>query len=588
MTAATHHSTLDPITLSVIDAGLQAAVAEMKAVVLRTAYSNLWREAGDLSCGLLDADGNIVVQGVGDIPIHLASMPMSLAGMLECIPRETLKPGDVLLQNDPYRGNNHMPDVFMAMPVFSDGLLIAFVAVRGHYVDIGGPTPGSYNTLARDIYGEGLRIPPIRLYREGKVNVEALDIITANVRNAPERMGDMRSQHAGCLAAQRRLLDYCQRYGTESVVQAMAQVLDISERRARSAFAEIPDGVYSFEDVCDGDSFDPTPLAIRATITVTGENVLVDFSGTSKQARGGMNSPLGVTHSATLFALKALAEPHSVANSGSYRPVTLIVPEGTVVNPTAPAPVVAGNHETSTRIADVVLGCLAQAVPERVPAASTGSAAVLMIARENDSDDTLMYEVHGAGQGGNHHSDGAHARRTSIGNTGNTPCELLEPAHPILIHAYRLTLDGGGAGRHRGGNGITRDIEFLEDATLTIVSDRDISQPYGLEGGQPGAHARFALTDPQGEQRLLSSKTAPRTIVVGSKLSFTCAGAGGYGNPDERPLASIQSDLDDGYITPDAAVGAYGIDVRERPDRVEGRWVASRADTSSILEGAAS
>ncbi|MGO2751540.1 MAG: hydantoinase B/oxoprolinase family protein [Pseudoclavibacter sp.] len=567
---------LDPISFSVIDAGLRAAVAEMKAVVLRTAYSNLWREAGDLSCALLDADGEIVVQGVGDIPIHLGSMPMTMRGLLERIAPSELKPGDVLLQNDPYRGNNHMPDFFMAKPVFADGRLIAFTAVRGHYVDIGGPAPGSYYTLASDIYGEGLRMPPVKIYREGAINQDVLDIIVANVRNSSERLGDMRSQYAGCVTAERRIVDFCERYGADVVERAMAQVLDVSEQRARAAFRSIPDGRYTFEDVCDGDSFDPSPITIAATVEVRGDSVTVDFEGSSKQSRGGMNSPHGVTVSAALFALKALAEPHTASNSGSYRPVTVLAPKGTIVNPHEPAPVVAGNHETSARIADVVLGALSKAVPELVPAAGTGSATVLIVGRDGAVDDSIMYEVHGAGQGASVARDGSHARRTSIGNTGNTPSELLEAAHPVRVISYSLTQDGGGAGRRRGGAGITRVVEFTEDSTVTIVADRDQSAPYGLFGGLDGGRARFELTLPDGEVRLLGSKTPPSSVPAGARLVFTCAGAGGYGAPAERSLEAIQDDLDDDYVTPDAVRRDYGVEVVLDPSRVEGAWVVTR------------
>lgn len=567
---------LDPISFSVIDAGLRAAVAEMKAVVLRTAYSNLWREAGDLSCALLDADGDIVVQGIGDIPIHLGSMPMTMRGLLERIDPADLRPGDVLLQNDPYRGNNHMPDFFMAKPVFHDDVLVAFTAVRGHYVDIGGPAPGSYYTLASDIYGEGLRMPPVKIYREGVANQDVFDIIVANVRNPSERLGDMRSQYAGCVTAERRIADFCERYGADVVVQAMAQVLDVSEQRARTAFAGIPDGRYVFEDVCDGDSFDPSPITIAAAVDVRGDAVTIDFTGSSKQSRGGMNSPHGVTVSAALFALKALAEPHTASNSGSYRPVTIIAPEGTIVNPFEPAPVVAGNHETSARIADVVLGALSQAVPELVPAAGTGSATVLIIGRDGVVDDSIMYEVHGAGQGASVDNDGSHARRTSIGNTGNTPSELLEATHPIRVLSYGLTQDGGGAGRHRGGSGVTRVLEFTEDSTVTIVADRDQSSPYGLFGGLNGARARFELTLPDGTVQMLGSKTPPTGVPAGSRLVFTCAGAGGYGVPSERGIVEIQDDLDDEYITPDAVRRDYGLRVTHEPDRIEGEWVVTR------------
>lgn len=574
-------SELDPITFSVIDSGLRAAVAEMKAVVLRTAYSNLWREAGDLSCALLDAEGQIVVQGVGDIPIHLGSMPLTMRGILDRYPVETLSPGDVLLQNDPYRGNNHLPDYFMAKPVFSDDRLVGFTAVRGHYVDIGGPTPGSYNMLAQDVYGEGLRMPPVKLYRDGVVVSDILEIITANVRNPAERLGDIRSQFAGCVTAERRLLDYCERYGTDDVQRAMRQVLDVSEQRARAAFREIPDGVYTFSDVCDGDSFSSDPITIAVTVSVLGDEITVDFDGSSPQSRGGMNSPIGVTHSAAHFAIKALAEPHTPSNSGSYRPVSISAPLGTIVNPKAPAPVVAGNHETSARIADVVLGALAGAVPHLVPAAGTGSSSVLIVARDDAVDDSIMYEVHGAGQGANIGVDGSNARRTSIGNTGNTPNELLEASYPLRVLSYELRTDGGGAGRHRGGTGISRLVEFTEDVTITIVADRDKSRPYGLSGGRPGEHARFELTHPDGTVEMLSSKTAPRSVPAGSRLLFACAGAGGFGDPAERDVERVQADLDDGYVSVEAVEQVYGLSVSVDRHRPDGPHVVTRGGDSA-------
>ena len=565
---------LDPIALSVMDAGLRTAVAEMKSVVLRTAYSNLWREAGDLSCGLLDANGDIVAQGVGDIPIHLASMPTSMRGILAKIPIDTIEPGDVLLQNDPYQGNNHMPDFIMAKPIFSDGRIIAFAAVRGHYVDIGSAVPGSYNMRASDLYGEGLRIPPVKLYRQGVMNPEIMSIISANVRNAAERLGDMRSQYAGCLAAERRVLDYCERYGTDTVVAAMEEVLNVSERRARAAFREMPDGRYEFADVIDGDGFTHEPFKIQVAVTIAGDEVEIDFEGSSPQARGGVNSPLAVTLSATYFALKAVAEPHTASNSGSYRPVTIHTPIGTVINPHEPAPVVAGNHETSARIADVILGALSQAIPNRVCAAGTGSSTVLIVGREGVVDDSIMYEVHGAAQGANSSVDGSHARRTSIGNTGNTPVEILEGNHPIRVLSYNIRQDGGGAGRYRGGGGITRVVEFTEDVTLTIVADRDKSSPFGLFGGRGGATAEFILTLPDGTVEVLDGKTVRESIPAGSTFTLTCAGAGGYGAPAERTLEEIQKDLDNGYVSPEAATRDYAVTVTTDDTRAEGRYVA--------------
>lgn len=573
----------DLVTRAVIAAGLSATVAEMKAVVLRTAYSNLWREAGDLSCGILTASGEIVAQGIGDIPIHLASMPTSLAGCLRHYPKDSLNPGDILFQNDPYQGNNHLPDFIMANPVFVNGKVIAFTAVRGHYVDIGGPTPGSYYTRATDIYGEGLRIPPVLLYRGGTIDADVLAIIGANVRNPSERFGDMRSQHAGCILAERRIIEYCEKYGAETIVETMEYILDTSERRARAAISEIANGEYRVTDYSDGDGFDPSLIAICATVTVRNDEILIDFEGSARQARGGVNAPLAVTLSAAYFAVKAVTEPHTESNSGSYRPITVNAPSGTIVNPVAPAPVVAGNHETAARIADAVLGALAKAVPERVCAAGTGSSSVLIVsgrrpisAGQAEDCNRIMYEVHGAGQGANIGTDGANARRTSIGNTGNTPTEILETTYPIFVENYGIARDGGGAGRHRGGCSITRTVRFTEDVTVTIAADRTKSQPYGLQGGMPGRSAAFTLVDVDGSETQLDARMAPMNIKAGTTLIFQTAGAGGYGSPIDRSVEEVQSDLDDGYISPQSAVDCYGVSLEVDESRPGVTTVARR------------
>ncbi|MFT8358840.1 hydantoinase B/oxoprolinase family protein [Bifidobacterium aquikefiri] len=566
-------SHINPITFSVLDSGIRSAVAEMKAVVLRTAYSNLWREAGDLSCGLLLPNGEIVAQGVGDIPIHLASMSMTLLGILKTIPLEEINPGDVLLQNNPYAGNNHMPDFFMAMPVFSQSKLLCFTAVRGHYVDIGSPVAGSYNLLAKDLYGEGIRIPPVKIYKKGVVDTELLSILSSNVRNSSERMGDMNSQYAGCSHACRRVISYCKKYSFEIVDAAMKQMVSHSEVTARKAFENIPDGSYQFEDFCDGDGNDRDPIKIACKMTIHDDSITVDFTGSSHQCVGPMNSPLGVTYSAVCFAIKAVTEPHSPSNSGSYRPISIIAPKGSIVNPLEPAPVVAGNHETSSRIADVILGCLSQALPDLVPAAGTGSATVLIVGREGVKDDAIMYEVHGAGQGGAPGHDGSNARRTSIGNTGNTPNEILELTYPVQILEYSIREDTGGSGKFRGGNGIQRKLRFTEDSTVTIVADRDISKPYGLFGGSSGANAVFELTDAEGKRCLLSSKTASMHVAAGSELRIGCAAGGGYGNPKDRSLNQIQRDIDDGYISPNYARREYGINIGEDHVGIETRFI---------------
>jgi N-methylhydantoinase B len=570
---------LDPITLAVLRAGLINAVAEMKAVVVRTAYSNLWKEAGDLSCGLLTSRGELAVQGRGDIPVHLASMPMSLGACLDRIPPAELKPGDVLYQNDPYQGNNHLPDFIMAKPVFFDGRIVAYTAVRGHYVDVGGGGPGSYSATMPDIYAEGLRIPPVRIYKKGVLNQDIVDVLLHNTRNSRERFGDLRSQFAGCVAAERRVLSFCEKYGGAVFEAAMEEIVDAAERLTRAAIAEIPDGTYSFEDFCDNDSITDDPIKIAAHVSVRGEEIAVDFSGSSPQVRGGMNAPLAVTVSATCYAIKCLTDPENMPNSGSYRPIKVNAPYGTVVNPMPPAPVIAGNHETASRIVDVIIGALASAVPERICAAGSGSSGVLSLGARVPDDrrdrELLMVETHGAGQGANRFGDGVNARRVNVGNTGNTPSEALEISFPVHILRYAISEDGGGAGRTRGGTGILRELRLEHDATVTLTAERAKFHPYGVFGGLPAPKAEFWAKLPDGTHRVLNSKTAPIHFPKGTIIHFRAAGGGGYGPPAERDLAVIQADLDDGYISPTAARDHYGLVVEHDPNRTEGAWVVT-------------
>jgi len=579
-------STLDPITLAVIRAGLINGVAEMKAVVLRTAYSNLWKEAGDLSCGLLTSDAELVVQGIGDIPVHLASMPHSLRGCLDRIAPDSLRPGDVLYQNDPYQGNNHLPDFIMAKPVFFKGRIVAYTAVRGHYVDVGGGGPGSYSAAMPDIYAEGLRIPPVRIYEEGVLNQDIVDVLRCNTRNSRERLGDLRSQYAGCIAADRRVIAFCEKYGADIVQHGMQEILDASERLTRAAIAQIPDGEYYFEDWCDDDAVTDDPIKIAATVTVRGEEIEVDFTGSSSQVRGGMNAPLAVTLSATCYAIKCLTDPENPANTGSYRPIRVIAPAGTVLNPLPPAPVVAGNHETASRITDVIVGALSEALPTKVCAAGSGSSAVLSLGariRQEDGRDreVVMVETHGSGQGANVDGDGVNARRVNVGNTGNTPNEALEGAFPITVLRYSVSSDGGGAGRTRGGTGITRVLRLEHDATMTITAERAKFSPYGVFGGLGAPTAEFWAEMPDGTRQDFKSKTAPIHLPKGTVIHFRAAGGGGYGAPSERPLDRIQADLDDEYISPSAARELYGVGVLEEPQRAEGRWVAMQRMTQA-------
>jgi N-methylhydantoinase B len=542
----------DQVLVEVVRNHLIGAASEMKQRVMRTAMSSVWREAGDLSCALLTASGEVVAQGIVDLPCHLGTMPFSVAGALAVHPAETLVPGDALFHNDPLAGNNHLPDCIMIMPIFWMDTLVAYCAVRGHWTDIGGAAAGSYTTATTELLQEGLRIPPVRIFREGRLDHDLLSLVLANVRLQDQARGDFWAQYAGCQLGLERMHWLCRRYGAEAVTEVCGRILDLAEERTRREIDRWPDGSYVFEQSCDGDGFTEDPFPVVAEVQVHGSDVTVDFSGTTALARGGINAPLASTTSAVYFAVKAAADPWNPTNSGCYRPVTVTAPEGTIVNAPPGAPVVASNHETANIIADAVLGALAQVVPERVCAAGSGSAAVTMIAGRDPhrrSKPFAYLEAHGGALGARPEADGENAVRVGVGNTGNQPIEVVEAEYPVRIRRYELVADAGGAGRFRGGCPAVREYELLADCEVTVTAERTTSQPYGLAGGQPGAAARFELIDETGRSQLLPAKTRPLAVRRGSRLLVTPAAGGGHGPPNERASDLHEEDLRNGYAT---------------------------------------
>ena len=518
-------SPLDPIRLEVFKHLLASVAEEMGVVLRRTSYSPNIKERRDFSCALFDAGGEMVAQAA-HIPVHLGAMPLSVQAAVAAL---DLGPGDVAILNDPYRGGTHLPDITLVTPVFVDGRLFAFAASRAHHADVGGMSPGSM-PIARELIQEGLIIPPLKLVEAGQVNQGLLDLLLANVRTPQERWGDLQAQLAANATGARRVGDLVARYGAAEVQAAMQGLVDYAERMTRRLLAELPDGVYRFRDWLDDDGVDPEPAEIAVAIAVKGDEATVDFSGTSPQRRGSVNAVYAITLSATLYAFRCLLGDDAPTNSGCLRPLHVLAPAGSLVNALPPAPVAGGNVETSQRITDVLLGALAQAAPDRVPAASQGTMNNLTIGGWDAArgQSFAYYETIAGGMGARSGKDGADAIHTHMTNTLNTPVEALEYVYPLRVLRYEIRRGSGGAGKWRGGDGVRRDIELLADAQVTLLSERRVLAPYGLAGGEPGARGRNVLIRGGTEQELPGKTTLDAR--AGDVVSVQTPGGGGWGS----------------------------------------------------------
>ncbi|MBV9251519.1 MAG: hydantoinase B/oxoprolinase family protein [Acetobacteraceae bacterium] len=554
----------DPARFEVVKNALYAAAEEMKIVLAKTAYSPLLKVAGDYSCGIFDINGNMVAQGP-DLPIHLGSMPDAVRAIVEAFPDAA--PGDVFIHNDPYHGGSHLPDVNVVAPAFHDSRLLGFGCVRAHWPDVGSATPGSYGAVT-EIYGEGLRLPPIRLYRGGKPDQSVEAIIFANVRTPEERLGDLRAQVAANWRGAQRLSELAAKYGAEALLRIMQEVLDYSEAMMRAALRELPDGAAEFTDIFDGDGVigpgetEDETFKVKLRIIKRGDSIIADFAGSDPAVAGPMNAPLTVTASGVFCALKMIADPNSLIppNSGCWRPVTVTAPPGSVVNAQHPSPVVYANHEMSHRIADMVMGAMFTLTPHRVMAGSQGTSAVITFGGTDyrSGERFVSYESVKGGFGARPVKDGINAVASTVSNMSNTPVEIIEMSFPLLVEEYSLVPDSGGAGRYRGGLGVRRVWRVLErDAHASVCCERTVTPPFGLDGGKPGGAAKIELVPPHGNARRLTSKggfIAP----AGSLVVMEAPGSGGYGNPAARDRDALAADVLDGYVTQGAAERDYG------------------------------
>jgi N-methylhydantoinase B len=514
----------DPIRLEIYKHLFASIAEEMGMVLRRSSYSPNIKERQDYSCALFDADGKMVAQAA-HIPVHLGSMPMSVASAVRQV---GMHPGDAVILNDPFLGGTHLPDITLVSPVFFHETRIGYVASRAHHADVGGMTPGSM-PVAREIFQEGLIIPPVKLIERGEFNSPVLDLILANVRTPEERRGDLWAQVAANQRGAARLAEMAARYGEDEIKKYMNALLAYTERMTRRLLEQLPDGVYRFEDALDDDGISPHPVPIRVKITIHGDQAVVDFTGTAPQQQGSVNAVFAITLSAVFYVFRSLVGLEIPNNAGCLEPIQVIAPEGSLVNASKPAAVAGGNVETSQRIVDVLLGALAQAAPERVPAASQGTMNNLTIGGWDERRQTpfAYYETIGGGMGARPGKQGASAIHTHMTNTLNTPIEALEYAYPLRILQYALRRASGGGGRFRGGDGIVRSIETLVDCQVTLLSERRSRPPYGLAGGEPGQRGENLLIH-AGQAAPLPGKCS-LFMQAGDILTISTPGGGGWG-----------------------------------------------------------
>ncbi len=507
---------LDPVTLQVLVGALRAACEEMGAVLVRSAHSANIKERRDCSTALFDAAGELVMQAE-HIPVHLGSMPEAVRAVLGDAQHE----GDLWILNDPFEGGTHLPDITLVSPVFAGAELLGFAASRAHHADVGGETPAGMPARSVRLEQEGVVIPPTR------VDADELEKLAQQMRDPRQRLADLRAQRAANLVGERRLLELADRHGEGLLRGGMEAILDYAERRTRARLAELPDGDYEASDVLEDDAGgEQRDVTLRVKATLRGERLTLDFTGSDPQVEGNLNCPLPVTLSASFFAVRVLTDPDAPPSAGAHRPVEVIAPEGCVVNARPPAAVAAGNVETSSRIADLVISALGQATP--APAQGQGTMNNLTLAGERFT----YYETLGGGQGACPDADGPSAVHVAMSNTLNTPIEALEPEFPLRVRELAIRAGSGGAGAHHGGDGIVREIEALEPMRFTLITERRRHAPRGRDGGEDGARGRNLLN---GEP--LGSKTEG-DLRAGDRLRIETPGGGGWGPAgDAQPMA---------------------------------------------------
>ncbi|MBI3965140.1 MAG: hydantoinase B/oxoprolinase family protein [Chloroflexi bacterium] len=552
--------TLDPITTEVIGSLLMSVSEEMGATLIKTAYSPNIKERADCSTCVFDGRGQVIAQAQR-IPIHLGSMLGTVEEIIRLHPVETIQPGDMFLANDPYTGGGtHLPDLNLVAPVFDGDEIIAYVANIAHHSDVGGMVAGSEAADCRDIFQEGLRIPPVRIYRAGELVEDILNLILLNTRTPRDRLGDIRAQFASNRVGVRGIADICAKYGRSTLLAHMDALLDYAERRARAGFAKIPDGVYPAEDWLDSDGIGSDPVRVSATVTVGGDRLHLDFTGTGPQLPTGRNVPTKALLATAYCVLKSLIDPGLPSNGGFYRAVELTAPEGSLVNPRPPA-AVGVRSLTCAVLGDVIVAALANAMPERALAGSGPHHQILPSGTDPRTGEFFVdYETFAGSYGARPYKDGFDAVRIHASGASNLPVECLEHTFPLRIERYELRPDSGGAGRFRGGLSVRRDYRILaNDATVALSAERQRVAARGIQGGQPGIVGRYVLNPDQPTEQVLSSTVAAFPLANGDVLSIQTPGGGGCGAAFERDPQLVLRDVREERVSPEVATKVYGV-----------------------------
>ena len=568
-TATTMHPTdatpLDALTLAVIQAGLQQVCNEMDIAFSRSAFSPVIAEADDRADGIYDRDtGALIAQGEFGLPVFVGTMQHSTAEIIRLIGEGKAgkpEPGDIYVVNDPYLGGTHLMDVRFAKPVFVDGALFCWLQNTGHWPDIGGMVPGGFSAKATEVEQEGLRLPPVKLFKKGEMDAEIFAIIASNIRVAEQRIGDIKAQAAALLVGETRLMELVQRYGAATLDRAIGAIRARSATRMRAEIRQIPDGVYRAEAFVDSDGVVNEPLKIALAVTKRGEELTFDFSGSSPPCKGPMNSVIATTCSAVYLGVKHIF-PDVPINAGAFEPLTIVRPVGTFLDARYPRPVSGCAAEVSQRIAEAVFLALVQAIPDKVSAAPTGTSGNFALGGFDPAKQAgyVMYKITGGGYGGNVSQDGLTNGCSTIGISKTAPIEVMEQYYPVLFRRFALREGSGGAGERRGGFGVHYEMELLRgEARASFVMDHGRFGPPGVLGGADGApnvvkiHRNGTTTTPEH-----LSKDQDITIRVGDRVEVMTPGGGGYGDPARRDPALVARDVARGYYTADEAATLWG------------------------------